>query len=170
MNKKLVTCLLILLIVVSIHQIFAGRTYLSAGDRFQALHNAWGIVKGAGSFMDGHPLIRSILYFLLLLGMILTILMTIDCAINKREPQWFLIMWLLAPIGVTFYMAYFWEQITFPCSIAACHLAVRLPATETRRCSRCGREGVELVAFDDGRQVQFVCEMCRSELDLNRNL
>jgi hypothetical protein len=110
---------------------------------------------------------REIVHILLGLGLILTILMTIDCALNRRDVHWFFVLWLLGPVGGIVYIIYFRELITFPFPTA--DLFKALSPTEARRCPRCGRSGITLVPFEEGRQGYMLCELCRAEMELRRD-
>ena len=161
MNKKIVTVFLILVILISIQQIIAHRTWSASGERMERLQQGRSIFPAGLQIMSEHSLIRFVLAIIALIGLVLTIGMSIDCAMNRRDAYWFLILWLLAPIGVVWYMIYFWDQITFPCKIASLDLCGCQGALRIARCPLCQRSGVKLVPFEDGRQVQHICEMCR---------
>jgi hypothetical protein len=112
-------------------------------------------------------LLWTVLFYL---GLLLTLLMTIDCALNKRDLFWFFILWILGPLGGAVYLIYHQEQVTFPVQVVPPGFFKNLAATCARRCMRCQRSGVRLVSFEDGRQTHYMCELCRDELKLSRNI
>lgn len=94
--------------------------------------------------------------------LIATIYLTIDCAKKRRDLFWFFILWALFGIGALIYIIYFWEQVTAPLKSAG--------SRKMGRCQRCSRPGVHLAPFEDGRSVQYLCDMCRAEIELMRKL
>jgi len=114
--------------------------------------------------------LRLFFHTLLALGLILTLLMTIDCALNRREIFWFFVLWLLGPLGGLVYLLYHREQVTFPAPLIPPGLFDNLGATASRRCSRCHRSGVRLVPHEEGRTVHHICELCRDEAEVRKDI
>ncbi len=109
------------------------------------------------------------MYSVYILFFILNILMTIDCAVNRRSVRWFFIIWFIPFIGSIVYIIYNRRFITFPLSLSACNFS--LPGKgKIGRCTRCGRPGQRLYEFEDCRRLNFFCTMCISEIELLRKL
>jgi hypothetical protein len=120
---------------------------------------------------QAHAIPWSVLGPMIWLGYILTILMIVDCAINRRDIYWFVILVILGPLGGFCYLIYHFEHITFPFRVARLRDVSRsgraLPKA-ARRCSRCGSVVPRVVPFQDARSILFVCERCNSELEASR--
>lgn len=172
-NQKMISLLFILVILalLAFEPLLGmqGR-HSTVADRLQVLLDAREIVKSGILSIYENPMMRIFLSILFLFATILTIFMTIDCAVNKREAYWFVILWMLFPAGAVCYLIYFWETITVPYRVAAGFPRGDLAPSESRRCSRCQRAGVQLVPCEDGRQTIYICEMCRSEMDIRKEL
>jgi len=166
--RTFITLFLFAVLLISIHQITA-QTCTSNPDniitRVQQVREFFSIRA-----LESGPVILWLSRILFSLGILFTILMTIDCALNKREIYWFIVLWLLGPFGGIVYLLYFQNQVTFPFRIWSPAGSDNLNATQTRRCFRCQRSGVRLSPCDDGREVHYLCDMCRSEIELRRDL
>jgi len=91
------------------------------------------------------------------------LLLAIDCAKNRRELTWFMILGLLGPLGAVAYLTYFWESITFPFPIAQV-LRQATQAKTQKRCPHCNKWVDRLYDFQDGRQQRQLCSICRDQL------
>jgi len=100
---------------------------------------------------------------------ILTILMVIDCAINRRELYWFFILVFLGPLGGIAYLIYHYQYVTFPFRVAQLNFASGGGGSGIRRCPRCFRQVDRLVDYEDGRRVLHLCPMCVAEMDFARS-
>jgi hypothetical protein len=97
---------------------------------------------------------------------VLTVLMLIDCAINKRDLQWFMILIFLGPLGGVVYLVYHWQYVTFPFRVA--NLASGGGASAVKRCPRCFKPASRLQDFVDARQTMRLCDNCVAELEQAR--
>jgi len=109
------------------------------------------------------------MYMAYLVLLALNVLMTIDCAVNRRSISWFFIIWFIPFVGSIIYIIYNRRFITFPFSFSTFSLS--MPGKgKVGRCTRCGRPGQQLFEFEDCRRLNFFCRMCISEIELLRKL
>lgn len=99
-----------------------------------------------------------LLRLLLPVGMVLSLLMLVDCALNKRPLTWFFILILLGPLGGLVYLIYHWQYVTFPAAFGG-------GGRGYRRCPRCRRSAERLFEYRDGRSLLHLCGMCKSEIE-----
>jgi len=167
--RKTVTAFLFAAILLSIYQISIRTGNFSFDEvltRAQDLREFFSVLA-----VPQHD--SAIIWFyrlLLLLGFAMTVLMTIDCALNKREVFWFVVLWVLGPFGGIVYLLYFQRQVSFPFAIWSLFDSGSENPTQARRCSRCQRSGIGLSEYDDGKAVHFICDMCRAEMEIRRDL
>lgn len=100
---------------------------------------------------------------------ILTLLMIIDCAINRRDLYWFFLLVVLGPLGGVAYLIYHFEHVTFPFRVAQLKYTLSAGGGQTaRRCQRCGSLSPHMVRFQDARSILVVCPGCSAELEASR--
>ncbi|MHB2021003.1 MAG: hypothetical protein ACYCW6_29035 [Candidatus Xenobia bacterium] len=98
---------------------------------------------------------------------VLSILMLIDCAINRRDLYWFFVVFFLGPFGGIVYLCYHWHSVTFP--LAPARLSAGGPQRRGGKvCTRCFQQVNRLEPYQDGRAMHYLCAMCRSEMDILR--
>jgi len=94
---------------------------------------------------------------------ILTLLMIIDCAVNRRDLYWFFIIIILGPMGGVVYLIYNFNQVTFP--IPMSQLRALTQGNVAKRCPRCARTVLRLEPYQDARSTLYICGACCVELD-----
>jgi hypothetical protein len=167
--RKTVTVFLFAIVLISIYQISTGTGTSFIGDVLARVQHARQFFSVPAASL--HESVIIWLYrILFLMGFAMTVLMTIDCALNKREVFWFIVLWLLGPFGGIVYLLYFQRQVTFPFVIWSLFDSGSENPTQTRRCSRCQRSGIGLSEYDDGKAVHYICDMCRAEMEIRRDL
>jgi len=100
-------------------------------------------------------------------GLLLTLLMIIDCAINRRDLYWFFILVILGPLGGLVYLIYHFQSVTFPFKMSG-GFSLGFGGGALKRCPRCFRAVNRLLPYEDGRTVRYICTMCKSEMELLR--
>ncbi|HEY3999982.1 MAG TPA: hypothetical protein VGO93_13995 [Candidatus Xenobia bacterium] len=103
-----------------------------------------------------------------ILGFLLTVLMMIDCALNRRDLYWFVILVLLGPFGGLVYLIYHYRSVTFPVNFARLIDGLG-QGRALKRCSRCFRSVDRLEPYEDGRSTIYICNMCKSEMEILRS-
>lgn len=98
---------------------------------------------------------------------VLTVLMVIDCALNRRDLYWFFILIFLGPLGGIAYLVYHWQYVTFPFRVA--QIGARGGYSTIRRCPRCHRPAPQLFPYEDARRTLMLCQMCVAEMDFARS-
>ena len=109
------------------------------------------------------------MHYLLSASVVLMVLMLIDCALNRRDLYWFFIIIILGPFGGPAYLLYNWNTVTFPFPVARTFANLKRPGAAGKTCSRCFRRVNRLEPFEDGRSVQYICRMCKAEMEILRS-
>ena len=89
---------------------------------------------------------------------LINVLFIIDCALNRRQLYWFVILVCLGPLGALAYGIYFFNEITFPFPLGKTWRKLTGKKV-VRACPRCGIVS-EIKAHQDGRQVHYMCQLC----------
>lgn len=94
---------------------------------------------------------------------VLNAALVVDCAQNRREPYWYVVLISLGPLGALAYLVANWETITFPVSAASVLRALgRKPVL--KRCPRCAKQVDRLHQVEQGRTVHLMCHDCQAEV------
>ena len=101
--------------------------------------------------------------------MVLTLLMLIDCAVNRRELYWFFVLIFLGPLGGLVYLIYYFQSVTFPFKVAQASQGLSIGGNVLKRCPRCFRAVNRLFQVEDGRTVRYICTMCKAEMEVLRS-
>lgn len=104
-----------------------------------------------------------LLNVLLPLGILLSFVALIHCAVHRRGWAWALITVLLGPLGGLFYFAGYYDLLPFKPP-----KALQGTPTASRRCPRCHQPAPVLHEYEDGRKTLQICQMCKSEMELRR--
>ena len=82
---------------------------------------------------------------------------------TKKGVAWALVIVLLGPLGGVFYLLAYFNLLPFKPP-----KALQMTATSSRRCPRCHQPAGVLHEYEDGRKVLRICQMCKSEMELQK--